>query len=79
MYPCDIHIHKISNFECKGFCFNTIIHIVHLQQSKHKNRLLLITIIFYDTYIVSIVGGIWKRDTVIELYAANYPKNKCNS
>ena len=34
---------------------------------------------FYDTYIVSIVGGIWKRDTVIELYAANYPKNKCNS
>ena len=68
MYPCDIKVD-----------FNTIIHIVHLQQSKHKNRLPLITIMFYDTYIVSIVGGIWKRDTVIELYAANYPKNKCNS
>ena len=68
MYPCDIKVY-----------FNTIIHIAHLQQSKNKNRLLLITIIFYDTYIVPIVGGIWKRDTVIELYAANYPKNKCNS
>ena len=59
--------------------FNLTIHIAHLQQLKHKNRLPLITIMFYDTYIVSIVGGIWKRDTVIELYAANYPKNKCNS
>ena len=71
MYPCDISNVKVD--------FNTIIHIVHLQQSKHKNRLPLITIMFYDTYTVSIVGGIWKRDTVIELYAANYPKNKCNS
>ena len=74
MYPCD----KLAILNVK-VDFNTIIHIVHLQQSKHKNRLPLITIMFYDTYIVSIVGGIWKRDTVIELYAANYPKNKCNS